>query len=323
MLGGTEFVGAHLVAALLEAGHEVTLANRGRTNPDAFPQASRVIVDRDEPADALRGTRWDVVYDVSAYEPAHVVHTADALGPDVRYVFVSTISVYADMSHGPITEASAVFQTPLEEVDRDSPAAAYGPLKALAEDVVRARFPHHVIVRPTVLGGPMDPTDRLTYWVTRLAVPGPHLAPDPLDVPVQVLDARDLADWLTMLAGRELEGTFNAAPPSGSLRDLLEEILACTGAEVTLTAATEDRLAEHGVQAWADMPLWLPPSEPSIQAQFEVDASRAAAAGLRIRPVAETVQAVLDWADHERLLCEPRRGLTAQREAEVLRALAH
>src|SRR5260221_7099253 len=207
VLGGTQFLGRHVVDAALERGHDVSLFNRGRTRPELFAAAvERLRGDRDGDLSALEGRSFDAVVDTSGYVPRIVRNTLDALGEVGHYTFVSSVSVYADLS-APPTEASAVreLEQPTEEWRE-----AYGELKADCEDVVRERFPEAFIPRPGLIVGPWDPTGRFTYWPQRIAAGGHVLAPAPPDAPAQMIDARDLAAWILHGAATGLSGTYNA-----------------------------------------------------------------------------------------------------------------
>src|SRR4051795_10874890 len=192
VLGGTQFLGRHVVDVALERGHDLTLFNRGQTRPELFPDVEKLRGDRDNDLAALEGRDFDAVVDTSGYIPRLVAQTLDALGDVGHYTFVSSISVYADVSTPP-TESSPVaeLKEPTEEV-----MEAYGELKALCEDVVRERFPNAFIPRPGLIVGPWDPTGRFTYWPVRLAAGGRILAPAPPDADAQVIDGRDLAAWI-------------------------------------------------------------------------------------------------------------------------------
>src|SRR6476661_951629 len=192
VLGGTQFLGRHVVEHALAAGHDVTLFNRGQTRPELFPEAERVRGDRDGGLETLRGRSFDAVVDTSGYVPRIVRETIDALGDVGHYTFVSSISVYADVSTPPDESSPvAVLTEPTEEWRE-----AYGELKADCEDVVRERFPGAFVPRPGLIVGPWDPTGRFTYWPARLADGGRVLAPLPRDADAQVIDVRDLAGWI-------------------------------------------------------------------------------------------------------------------------------
>lgn len=318
MLGGTKFLGIHLVERLSKSGFDVVLCNRGETNPSAFPGLTTLIGDRDGDMSVICDGEWDTVYDLSGYTPGHVEAVADAIGDETHYVFVSTINVYSDMSGTFLSENSPVMDTPLAGIDSEAPTA-YGALKALAERVVRQRFTSHTIIRPAVISGPLDPSDRLTYWVTRWAESGPRILPTPSDVPLQFIDVRDLANWLLALHASPANTTFNAAAPQTTLREFLDEVTQVAGSQVAGLEISEAFMKEYDVVPWVDMPMWLPPSDTEMTAFFQVDPSAATKAGLTTRPVAETIRGILDWADAERLASEPRHGLSRTKEQELLR----
>lgn len=319
ILGGTAFLGPELVEAARARGHTVTLFNRGKTNPGLFPDLEKLHGDRDGKLDALRGRTWDAVLDTSGYVPRIVRQSAELLAPSVeRYLFVSSISVYADGVKAPITEATALATTP--DPASEDVRAHYGALKALCEQAVEAAMPGRALaIRPGLIVGPTDPTDRFTYWPVRLARGGEVLAPgDGLD-PVQFVDVRDLAAFAIRAAEQRLAGTMNATGPAAPLltRDFLE---ACRvpGVDARLTWVDEKFLEDRQVSAWSDLPVWVPRSEAFTQ----VSCAPAIAAGLAFRPAAETARDTLVWwrGLPEERRAKPRTGLTAAREAEVLAA---
>lgn len=315
ILGGTRFVGRHIAAAALAAGHDVTLFHRGQTNPDLFPEAEHLYGDRNADLTPLADRRWDAVIDTSGYTPEPVRRSAEALSGRVgQVVFISTVSVYADPQPG--ADESA----PLEKLDADAEAGsagAYGANKALCEEVVRDVYPSdHLIIRPGIVAGPHDPTDRFTYWVERIHRGGEVLAPERRDQPVQVIDARDLGEWLIRLVERGETGTFNATGPAEPLT--LEEMLATikrgVRAEAVLTWVDAEFLTRHGV-SMGELPFW---TLGELWGAFEIDSSRARAQGLTHRPLEETARDTLAWAqqrpdDHER-----RAGLRDDQHAELL-----
>ena len=312
VLGGTKFLGRHVVDAALARGHELTLFNRGQTRPDLFPDVEKLQGDRDGDLTALEGRSFDAVVDTSGYVPRVVQETIDALGDVGHYTFVSTISVYADVSSPPTEESPvAQLQEPTEEWQ-----TAYGELKALCEDVVRARFPNAFVPRPGLIAGPWDPTGRFTYWPVRLAAGGRVLAPSPPDADAQVIDARDLAAWTVLAAETGLGGTYNAVG-APLRRDALLD--ACrSDAEVELVWVDGDFLAEHEVGEWMELPLWL--HGPEHAGMLSVDPARAFAAGLVTRPVAETARDTLEWVRSGEAPIEPPAGLDREKEQAVLDA---
>lgn len=322
VLGGTLFLGRHLVQAAMARGHRVTTFTRGRAGPGIFPAAEALLGDRDADMSALRGRRWDAVVDTSAYLPHQVEAAAAVLSESVdRYCLVSTASVYPGFPTEHVSESSAVHRS------LDDPAATvrgdtYGPLKVACEQAVLRTFPDAAfIIRPGILAGPWDPTDRLRYWVRRGAEGGEVLAPGLPAHPVQLLDARDLAEWILNRLEQSQAGIFNAAGPGAtlSMSSLLETCRAVACVAATFHWAPDAFLLEHGVRPSADIPLWLPAELPGT-----IDDRAARALGLRNRPFAETVRDVL--ADDDVPVPQtfgPARPavISRDRERELLRLL--
>lgn len=283
VLGGTVFVGRHVVEAALARGYEVTLFHRGRNARGLFPDAEEVLADRSAGLAALEGGEWDVVIDTSGYVPNVVRASADALAERVgRYTFVSSVSAYADHSRLGMTEDSPVFR--VESND-------YGPRKAACEREVLEVFPDRgAIVRPGVIAGPHDPTDRFNRWVRRIAAGGRVAAPEPRDQPVQVIDARDLAGWMLDVP----PGVFNAVGDTMTMEAFLETLIAACGSDAELEWTSEDDLLAQGIEPWDHIPLWVAPSQnPDLAGFLALSNARAVAAGLRFRPLAATVRDVL------------------------------
>lgn len=305
MLGGTKFLGRAFVEAALARGHELTLFNRGETNADLFPDVEKLRGDRSGDLSPLTGRVFDSVADPSGYVPAVVRASAEQLGHCGHYLFVSSVSVYADFSVAP-NEESAVAE--LGEASADELAADhsnYGALKALCEQAVWGVFKEHSLcIRPGLIVGPNDPTGRFTYWAHRLRRGGEVLAPGPPERLAQFIDVRDLADWMVHCVERRVTGVFNATSTGTPWGELL------AGADVTWV--TDEFLDEHEVGPWMELPLWL--SGPDFAGMHQTDVGRATARGLRFRPVAETVSGAAGAAAVEGV------GLTPEREAELLAA---
>jgi len=312
VLGGPRFLGRALTDAALARGHEFTFFNRGLTNPDLYPEAERLVGDRDGDLAALRGGAWDAVIDTCGYLPRIVRASAEALRESGLYCFVSSISVYADFSI-PTNEDSPVGE--LGDLPEDAVTAeSYGPLKALCEDAVREVFGDRaLVVRPGLIVGPHDPTGRFTYWPHRVARSGEVLAPGPPERPTQVIDVRDLAVWMVSSCERGLGGTYNATRPGVAFGELLDTCQIVSPSDAQITLVTDEFLLDQGVGEWMELPLWI--ADPALAAADRVDVSRAFAAGLTFRPLRETVRATLDHA-----ATTEAAGLTPEREAELLAA---
>ena len=320
ILGGTVFLGRHLVEAALGAGHRVTLFNRGRHGAELFPQVANLRGDRDGGLDALAGRRWDAVIDTCGHVPRLVRASAELLAGNVdHYTFISSISVYRALDRPGINEAYDLATMPDETVEEIT-GETYGPLKVLCEKKVdevmgNGRSLH---IRAGLIVGPHDPTDRFSYWPYRAARGGEILAPGNPDAPVQFIDARDLAAWTIQATAERLSGPFNATGPEYRLamRDLLETCRAAAETESSLTWVDESFLLEQGVKSWADLPFWI--AGEGAEGFGAVDCGKAQAAGLTYRPLIETVRDTLDWLNGRSPDHPWRVGLTAVREAELL-----
>jgi 2'-hydroxyisoflavone reductase len=321
ILGGTKFLGRAAVEAALARGHEVTLFNRGRTSAELFPEAEKLRGDRDGDLSALEGREWDAVIDPSGFVPRVVRASAELLRDRVgHYVFVSSISVYREPYRPGFDEGAPVFEV---EPKTESVEEEYAELKAACERVLAEVVPEaHASVRSGLIVGPHDPTGRFTYWPLRVAAGGEVLAPAPPERRVQFVDVRDLGGWLVRMAEERTTGTFNAVRPAEPFGDLLEVCRGVGGSDARFVWADEPFLLEHGVGQWMELPLWLAGADAAF---LEADVSRAVAAGLRFRPVEETVAATLAWARETGapLVGTDRRGaagMNPEREAELLAA---
>jgi 2'-hydroxyisoflavone reductase len=315
VLGGTKFLGRAAVEAALARGDEVTLFNRGQTNPELFPEAEKLRGDRDGDLSALAGRTFDAVVDTSGYVPRVVRQTLDALGEVGHYTFVSSVSAYADLA-APRDEDSPLAQ--LTEETEDYRSEAYGPLKALCEEVVRGVFPAAFIPRPGLIVGPWDPTGRFTYWPQRFDAGGQVLAPAPADEDTQVIDVRDLARWIVEAAESGLAGTYNAVGPVTPRQELLETCQAVSGVESEIVWVDPAFLVEQGVEQWMELPLWL--HDPQYAAMQSTPWERALAGGLRTRPLEETARATLAWVRSGDAPADAPAGLDREKERRVLDA---
>jgi 2'-hydroxyisoflavone reductase len=315
VLGGTKFLGRAAVDAALARGHEVTLFNRGETNPELFPEAEKLRGDRTQGLDVPKGRAWDAVLDPSGFIPSVVRASAEALADSAgHYLFVSSVSVYASLAE-PADEESPVAELgdlPGDRLTEDY--SNYGPLKALCEQAVADVFgERQASVRPGLIVGANDPTGRFTYWPHRVARGGRVVAPAPPDAQVQFIDAKDLGAWLADVSERQARGVYNATHPGRSWHEVLETCREVSGSDASFEWVPAELLKAHEVGEWMELPLWI--ADPDAAAMHEVDVSRAVAAGLTFRPLEETVREALEHA-----ATVDGVGLTPEREAELLAA---
>ena len=317
ILGGTRFIGRPLVEEALAHGHTVTLFTRGKHGADLFPGVERLIGDRNEDLDALAGRRWDAVIDTSGMNAPSVQRSvkllADAVG---TYAFVSTISVYDAREVG-MDEDASVFTPDWEctEVTGET----YGAMKSACETAVRDGFGDRALIfRPGVIVGPHDYTNRFPYWCHRIAADGEVLAPGDGAQPVQAIDVRDLAHWMLRMVEQGSAGTFNAVGPAGrtSLRQMLEAVREGTGSDARFTWVDAAFLAEHEVAEWSDMPFYI--ADAAEQPVQTISNARALAAGLTLRPLAESARDTLATDLRDPPVDERKGGITREREAELL-----
>lgn len=316
MLGGTVFLGRHLVESALARGHEVTLFNRGQHNADLFPEVEKLRGDRNGDLSALQNRHWDAAIDTSGYFPRVVRASAELLAAAIdHYTFISSISVYADFTKMNMDESSPLATMPDENVEEIT-AETYGPLKALCEQAVEQALAGRVLnVRPGFIVGPMDPTDRFTYWPYRVAQGGEMLAPGRPEQPIQFIDVRDLASWIVRMVEDRQTGTYNATGPDYTLttQDLLETCRKVSGSNTRFVWVSEAFLNRHEVE----LPIWVPETEAGAAT---VNCNRAFEAGLVFRPLSSTVRDTLAWQASRTPPAPLRAGISTEQEAELLRA---
>ncbi len=334
ILGGTKFVGRHIADAALARGHELTLLTRGQTNADLFvgnPAVEMLRGDRTS-VDALSALltsaddcTWDAVIDVNGYFPRDVRASAELLkGRAARYLFISSVSVYQDFSRKYMSEESPTAKIDNAEVQTQITGENYGALKALCEQAVVDAFgaESSVIVRPGLVVGPYDPTNRFIYWPMRVARGGEALAPGAAERAVQFIDGRDLAAFTLNLLEMQAGGIYNATGPSRQLlamREFLEVCRATLGGEATFTWVSDWLLLQHEAVPYTEIPLWIPETPETLGAGF-VNTRHALAAGLTYRPLAQTIADTYQWAVNTGLTFPPGPTLTPERERRLLLA---
>lgn len=335
ILGGTIFLGRHLVEAALVRGHELTLFNRGQHGPDLYPQVEHLRGDRWQDLHVLEGREWDAVIDTNGYIPSVVRNSACVLANAVeRYVFISTISVYADVSVIGVDEAAPVNVITPEQLraaeDITPPTKGtiariygemYGGLKALCERAVEETLPARTLnIRPGLIVGPYDYSDRFTYWPERIARGGEVLAPGRPERPVQLIDVRDLAEWTIRMIEAGQVGTYNATGPAEQLTmaEILDACKLASASNATFTWMDETFLLDEKVQPWSQIPLWLPeqPGEAGFNA---ISIAKALGTGLTFRPIVETARDTLAWGLTLAADRTWQAGLAADDEARLLR----
>jgi 2'-hydroxyisoflavone reductase len=333
ILGGTGFTGPHQVRYAISRGHKVTVFNRGKTHKGEVPEGvEQLIGDRSGNLDALKNRKWDVAIDNPTMLPAWVRDAAQVLKGNVdRYVFISTISVFGDNSKPGMDENGRLDKyegpDPMKETRQTVEASGfklYGPLKALSEQEAEKWFPGKtLVIRPGLIVGPGDETDRFTYWPVRIDRGGEVLAPGNQSDPAQIIDARDLAEWtIRMVENREV-GIYNATGPATPLTigTMLGTIKDVVKSNATFTWADAKFLEEQKVAPWSDMPVWVPPEGEMAGFAF-ISIKRALEKGLTFRPLGDTARDALAWFKSQppERQAKLRAGLTPEREKEVLEA---
>jgi 2'-hydroxyisoflavone reductase len=322
IIGGTRFLGRHLVNSARARGHEVTLFNRGQSNPSLFGQVEKIRGDRERDLDQLLG-RWSAVIDTCGYVPRIVRMSAEALkGKVENYVFISSISVYSGYKKIGINESDPVGKIEDETIEEIT-GESYGPLKALCEKTVRDVFGiDSLIIRPGLIVGPHDPTDRFTYWPVRVSRGGDVLAPDKPETPIQLIDVRDLSDFIIELIQQNVTGVFNATGPALELTlgAMLDTCKLVSASDARFKWASAKFLSQNKVAPWSDMPVWIPDS--AEEAGFSrINISKAIKSGLKFSPLENTIRDTIKWASERPEDYQWKAGLTSEREKELLELL--
>lgn len=332
ILGGTKFLGRHLVDSILARGEDVVLFNRGKHPSANMPETEVVHGDRNRDLDKLAGRKWKAVIDTCGYLPQTIRTSAEAFaGSAENYVFISSISAYADASRPDYDETASVVELDSEQQERagaidpsgDITAGTlgdlYGGLKARCERAAEDAMPGRVLtIRPGLIVGPFDPTDRFTYWAMRTADGGEVFAPGKPDRLVQIIDARDLADWTVEMAAGGESGIYNATgkPFEMTMESMLAEIRETAGSDAEWVWAGEEFLTQENVHPWSEMPLYLPESDEDNKGFLSANIDKSLAKGLKFRPFSETVRDTLVW---RKTVPDPlKAGIGRDRENELL-----
>jgi 2'-hydroxyisoflavone reductase len=332
ILGGTRFLGRHFVVAAHARGHEVTLFNRGNYSSEGLGSVESIQGDRHTELHKLHRRRWDAVIDTSGHLPRAVKAAAEVLADQVeQYVFISSQNAYRDVSVPGIDESYPLATLTEEQLNRanaidpsgqPSYAELYGGLKALCEHAAEEVMPGRVlIIRPGLIVGPHDYTDRFTYWPTRVARGGEVLTPGRPDRFIQFIDVRDLAEWTISMIELKATGAYNThgVPNTLTMQHLLETCKSATGSNAEFTWPTEDFLLQENVAAWSELPLWLPEdAAPHLKGFMFISPDKAIAAGLNFRPLSETISDTLTWYQTNRPNDALKAGLDRDKERALL-----
>jgi len=320
IIGGTRFVGRYLVKSVQRNGHEITLFNRGQTNPEIYPDIEQIHGDRDGGLNKLKRRKWDAVIDTCGYFPRLVNDSASFLKNRVgQYVFISTVSVYKDHSKPGNNEKSplgTIKEKTIEEITGES----YGPLKVLCEKAVKRHFPTAtLIIRPGIIVGPHDPTDRFTYWPYRIGLGGKVLMPKPKNYPIQYIDVRDLGDWTIDLMERKKNGIFNAIGPEKllTMQKFVEAGKSVLNSKAEFIWANKKFLLDRDVEEWRDLPIWI--AGKKFIGLTRTSCAKAFANGLKFRSPGETIKDTYEWCRKRPKNYQWRAGLNPKREKELLR----
>lgn len=332
ILGGSRFLGKAMVEEGLKRGLDITLFNRGN-NKEAFSEVEQLIGDRDGDVSQLKNRNWDVVVDTCGFAPHQINKIAAVLGDNIEhYTYISSISVYKDWIPLKIAEdyhLQSMPQDQLKEVEegRISPYEYYGALKALCEAEAEKHWPGRVLhIRAGQLVGPFDYTDRLPYWVQRVAEGGNIMVPGRPDRPIQLIDVKDIATWVFDMVEKRKAGTFNITGPDYELtmEKLLSKCKAVTNSNARFVWTDEKFILDHNIQPWTEMPLWIPEHFPLVgetepwKGSFCISIEKAVDAGLSFRSLEDTIYDVYQW-EKARKDTERKAGISREREEELLK----
>lgn len=323
IIGGGVFLGRALVAASKARGHEITLFNRGVSSPVAEPGVALIKGDRNGDLAALSGQTWDAVIDTCGYYPRQVRRLVAALAGRIgHYTFVSTVSAYADLGRPGLTETDELGRL-ADETTETVTAQTYGPLKALCETAAQQAMPGKtLIVRPGIIAGPDDPTDRFAYWVNCIAEGPEVLAAGNLKTPVQLIDVRDLAEWVLAMVELKQTGIFNAVGPKVpiTLQQLFAICAEAVNPGVKFVWVDDAFLVTQGMTEWMKLPFYIPARETRFAGMFTVDGAKAWAKGLKLRPLTATAADTWKWLQRRPGGTAMKTGLAREQEEKLLAA---
>lgn len=318
VIGGTVFLGRHIVEDALKDGHEVTLFNRGQHNPELFPEVEKIHGDRNTDYEKLAGRTWDAVIDTCGYTPGAVEKVAEILKDSIkRYVFISSINAYEDMEKAGIDETYPEAELPEGASMEEMKMETYGPLKVLCEKVVQRIFPSgYINIRSGLIVGPFDPTDRFTYWINRISRGGQVLCPGDGDTPIQFIDVRDLAKWSVKMAVNGEPGVYNGTGPDYELTmgHFLDTCRKVCNPEAELIWVDEEFMNDNEIMPWSDMPAWAPDSQKEFHGLGKININKALHQGLTFLDLEKTVSDTLEWDKKRPKGIQLKAGINGEKE---------
>ncbi|HRE58422.1 MAG TPA: NAD-dependent epimerase/dehydratase family protein [Candidatus Kapabacteria bacterium] len=325
-IGGTLFLGRHCVESALSRHHTVTLFHRGKSNPGLFPDIEHLYGDRKHDTQALLDRKWDAVIDTCGYLPSDIDSIAQALVGNIGfYQFISSVSVYADNAINGIEEDYPIATMPSDADTSVFAMEHYGALKYLCEQRVLEYYGADRVqnIRPGLIVGQYDPSDRFTYWVRRGAEGGKIIVPGGDAYHIQYIDVRDLADWMIHCAEHHTTGTYNAVTPPAfiTLPDIIRAAGECTDIQQTLLYPSDTFFEEQGIAPWSQMPVWIPSTMTDYKGFSSISAQKAIAQGLTFRSPADTVRALYEWDKNRDPSVAMRAGISREREHELITIL--
>jgi len=320
ILGGTQFVGRYMVESALKAEHEVTIFNRGKTNQHLFPAIDKRVGDRNGDLSSLEEGEWDAVIDVSGYVPSQVKATTELLKGRVKhYTLISTVSVYSDFTNGPAVVGETKLAEMTEETEEIN-GSTYGPLKQKCEEIVKEAFgDQSLCIRPGLIVGPDDPTDRYTYWVYRVGKGGTVAAPGEPTREIQWIDVRDLSEWTIRMIEKQATGTFNAAglATNPTMEEYLNTVKKVTNSDAEIEWISDEILTNHEVSPFVEVPFWIPKNDTHPDGFILADATEAIKQGLTFRTPEETISDTFVW-QLARKNHQWKAGLSEEKEKTIL-----
>ncbi len=338
IIGGTKFLGHHLTKESLSKGHQVTLFNRGVSNPELFPEAVKLRGDREKDLKILENRQWDAVIDTCGYLPNVVKKSAELLTNNVsHYTFISSISVYTQFYSSKTSENSPVCKITEDELFQAAKIPTdgglnptmydsfYPGLKASCEKTVEELFPGKTFIpRPGLIVGPYDYEGRFEYWCKRISEGGDVLCPDQLDRrKIKFIDCRDLTKWIVSMIESKETGIYNTTGPEENLtlKMFFDECKRVSGGDAKFIEASDEFLIKSRINSWRDFPYWIPMNDENFKGVFDVKNDKAILKGLTFRPISETIKDTISWLASKKYSSETKVGLARTQELKLIKRI--